>query len=67
MAQKPFVQVEDKHGAIASIFIRSDNQHLVRYADNAGHQFYTETFNNISPELIEQSVIEWAKGMRSLS
>lgn len=66
MTVNPYVQVEDKHGAVASIFISSDNKHKVHYSDNKGKSFYTETFDGVSPELIEQSVIDWAEGKREL-
>jgi len=67
MSEQPYVQIEDKHGAVASIFIKPDNNHTVKYVDNKGHSFFTETFTSVSPELIEQSVMDWAQGRRTLA
>jgi len=67
MSNQPYLQVEDKHGAIASILIHGDNNHKVKYQDDQGHMFFTETFRDVSIEDIEQSVMEWASGKRSLA
>jgi len=67
MAKRPYVQIQDKHGAVASIYIEDDNLHKVQYTDNTGCYFYTELFQDISPEFIEQSVMDWAEGKRSLA
>lgn len=62
---KPFVQIEDKHGAIASIYYKDDGIHEVLYNDNNGTHFYTEKFAKTSIEIVEQSVMLWATGKRS--
>jgi hypothetical protein len=66
MTTIPYVKIQDKHGAIASVFIEPDNMHRVCYTDNKGHPFYREDFPNFSIEDVEQSVIDWAKGRRIL-
>lgn len=65
MSVKPYVQIEDRHGAIASVYFAPDNNHEVHYTDNQGHYFYTEFFNTTPIELVEQSVMDWAEGKRS--
>jgi hypothetical protein len=64
---EPYANVRDKHGAFASIYIHDDDQHIVKYFDNVGHHFFTEEFSGVSPELIEQTVIDWAEGKRKLA
>jgi hypothetical protein len=66
MSTQPYVQIQDKHGAVASIFISPDNKHEVRYCDDKGNQFYTEIFQEVPIELIEPSVMDWALGKRNL-
>jgi hypothetical protein len=66
MTHKPYVQIQDKHGAVASVYIEQDNNHHVQYQDNVGSSFYREDFPNTSIEIIEQSVMDWAEGRRDL-
>lgn len=66
MRENPYVQIEDKHGAHASIYINPSDQHEVHYYDDQGHKFYTEVFDHISIEAVEQSVMDWATGKREL-
>jgi hypothetical protein len=66
MNSKPYVQYEDSYGAVASVYIIPDNKHVVKYVDDAGRMFYTEAFDHVPIEFIEQSVMEWAKGKREL-
>lgn len=61
----PYVQIEDRHGAVASVYFAPDNNHEVHYRDNKGHDFYTENFDNTPIEKVEQSVLDWAEGRRS--
>ena len=63
---KPYVQVEDKHGAVASVYFLDDQKHEVHYKDNTGTRFFTEKFEPLPIELVEKSVIDWAKGKREL-
>ena len=63
----PYVCIEDKHGATASIFIQPDNNHQVRYVDNNGHPFFSEEYDRVEIEKIEQSVMDWASGKRILA
>jgi hypothetical protein len=63
---RPYVQIEDKHGAVASIYFRDDKNHEVHYQDNTGTRFYTEEFQSIPIEMVEQSVMNWALGKREL-
>lgn len=67
MSIQPYVQIEDKHGATASIYIHADNHHKVKYVDNKGHAFFTETFDDIPIEEVEYSVMDWALGKRTLA
>lgn len=62
--RQPYVQIKDKYGAVASIFDAPDDKHRVIYADNQGRTFYTECFDHISIEMVEQSVMDWASGKR---
>ena len=63
---KPFVQIEDKHGAVASVYYLDDQKHEVHYYDNTGTKFFTEKFEYMSIELVEKSVMDWATGKRGL-
>jgi hypothetical protein len=63
---KPFVQIEDKHGAVASVYFLDDQRHEVHYRDNTGTRFFTEKFELTSIELVEKSVMDWATGKREL-
>lgn len=63
---KPFSQIEDKHGAVASIYFLDDRQHEVHYHDNTGTKFFTEKFELTPIELVEKSVMDWATGKREL-
>jgi len=63
---KPYVQIEDKHGAVASIYFLDDQNHEVHYKDNNGTKFFTEKFEMTPIELVEKSVMEWATGKRDL-
>jgi hypothetical protein len=65
-SKRPYVQIEDGYGAVASVYILPDNKHVVKYGDDAGRMFYTEVFDQVPIEFIEQSVMEWAKGKREL-
>jgi len=63
---KPFVQIKDKHGAVASVYYLDDQKHEVHYKDNTGTKFFTEKFEYVSIELVEKSVMDWATGKRGL-
>ena len=63
---KPYVQIEDKHGAVASVYFLDDQKHEVHYKDNNGMKFFTEKFDMTPIELVEKSVMDWAKGKREL-
>jgi hypothetical protein len=61
---KPYAQIEDKHGAVATIYFLDDQKHEVHYKDNNGTKFFTEKFDRVSIELVEKSVMDWATGKR---
>lgn len=63
---KPYVQVEDSHGAVASVYFLDDLKHQVHYVDNTGTKFFTEEYESLSIELVEKNVIDWAEGRRIL-
>jgi len=63
---KPFVQIEDRHGAVASVYFLDDQKHEVHYQDNTGTRFFTEVFDHTPIELVEKSVMDWATGKREL-
>ena len=63
---KPYAQIQDSHGAIATIYFFDDQAHEVQYSDNTGVRFYTEKFDHIPIEMVEQSVMDWATGKREL-
>ena len=63
---KPYVQVEDKYGAVASVYFLDDLKHRVHYVDNTGTKFFTEEYESVPIELVEKSVIDWAEGRRNL-
>lgn len=65
-AIKPFVHIEDKHGAVATVYYLDDRKHEVHYRDNTGTKFFTEKYDYVPIELVEKSVMDWATGKRSL-
>jgi hypothetical protein len=64
---KPYVQVKDQHGAVASIYFLDDQNHEVHYFDNTNTKFFTEQFAMMPIELVERYVVDWAKGKRELA
>ena len=63
---KPYVQIEDAHGATASVYFMDDQKHEVQYRDNAGNKFFTELFEMVPIEIVEKMAMEWAIGKREL-
>jgi hypothetical protein len=63
---RPYVQIEDKHGAVASVYFLDDQMHEVHYADSTGTRFFTEKFDMMPIEFVEKSVMDWATGKRGL-
>lgn len=63
---KPYVQIEDKHGAVASVYFLDDQKHEVHYLDKFGNKFFTETYDRIPIENVEKFVFDWAIGKREL-
>lgn len=64
---KPYVQIEDAHGAIASVYFMDDQKHEVQYRDKIGNKFFTELFEMIPIEIVEKLAMDWATGKRELS
>jgi hypothetical protein len=64
---KPYVQIEDKHGAVASVYYMDDLKHMISYSDNRGVNFFLEEFDHVSIELVEKYAMEWALGKRELN
>lgn len=63
---KPYIQIQDRHGAVASVYFLDDQKHEVHYKDNTGTKFFTEKFDMVSIEFVESSVMDWALGKREL-
>jgi hypothetical protein len=66
MSEHLYCQVQDKHGAIASVYVAEDEQHRIVFQDDHGHQFYTELYDHMSPDVLEQYALDWATGKREL-
>jgi len=64
---EPYLKIQDKHGAIASIYYKDDQIHEVYYEDNNGVKFFTEQYDHLPIETVEDSVRDWALGKRILS
>lgn len=58
--------IEDRHGAKAYVYFRPQNNHDITFHDNNGVEFYHESFEDCSIELVEQAAIDWATGKREL-
>jgi hypothetical protein len=61
-----YLQVEDRHGAIANIYDSPHKTHHVIYYDSTGTRFFREDFKETPIELVERAVIDWATGKRNL-
>lgn len=62
-----YVQVEDSHGAVASVFTSFDGKARIVYKDSSGCKFFEEEFSSFPIEVIERYAIDWAIGKRDLS
>jgi len=61
-----YLQVEDKHGAVANIYESPYETHRVIYHDSTGTRFFREDFAKTSIEHVERAVVDWALGKRNL-
>lgn len=64
--QEPYVTIQDRFGAKAFVYVSNDNVHRVIYQDDAGHKFFTEEFDHVPIETVEQYAFDWAIGKREL-
>lgn len=62
-----YVQIEDCHGAVASVFTSFDGKGRIVYKDSFGHKFFEEEFSSFPIEVIERYALDWALGKRDLS
>lgn len=63
---KPYIQIEDSDGAVASVYFMNDTEHEIHYNDKSGKKFYTEKFFMMPIEIVEKYAMEWVKGKREL-
>jgi hypothetical protein len=63
---KPLVQIQDIHGAVASVYFFDDQKHEIHYTDNVGNRFFTEKYDMLPIEYIEMMAMDWATGKRGL-
>jgi hypothetical protein len=63
---KPYVQIQDSHGAVANVYFWDDSRHEVQYTDKKGIRFFTEKFDMIPIEIVEKLAMDWATGKREL-
>lgn len=61
-----YVQIEDQHGAVASVFTYADGKSKIVYKDSGGHKFFEEEFVTFPIEMVERYALDWAMGKRSL-
>lgn len=61
-----YLQVEDRYGAIASVYVSPHKTHHAVYYDSTGTRFFREDFNGTPIEEVERAVIDWATGKRNL-
>ena len=61
-----YLQVEDRHGAVANVFESPHEGHHVIYQDSNGVRFFREDFVKTPIELVEKAVLDWATGKRNL-
>lgn len=63
----PYSEMEDSHGATASVYLMDNLVHEVHYKDKSGKKFFTEKFEMIPIEVVEKMANDWAIGNRKLS
>ena len=61
-----YVQIEDKHGAVATVFNSVDGKSRIIYKDVSGQKFFEEDFASFPIEVVERAAIDWAIGKRKL-
>jgi hypothetical protein len=67
MSNDLYVQVEDRYGAVASVYTYFDGNSKIVYHDSNGKKFYEEEFLRFPIEKVEMHAIDWALGKRDLS
>jgi predicted nuclease of restriction endonuclease-like RecB superfamily len=65
--QELYITVQDRFGARAKVFLSRDDIHQIVYEDVNGNKFFTEEYDDVPIEVIEQYALEWAKGERELA
>lgn len=63
----PKLQIEGPDGNVAIIYSTNDEQHEVQYKDKSGKRFFTEKFEMIPFEIVENMVNDWAVGKRDIT
>lgn len=61
-----YVQIQDQHGAVATVFTSFDGRSRIVYKDSAGNKFFEEDFATFPIEVVERYAIDWAIGNRKL-
>ncbi len=61
------VQVEDQHGAVASVYTFLDGNSKIVYHDANGHKFFEEDYAKFPIETVERHAVAWATGKRQLA
>jgi hypothetical protein len=65
--QELYSTIKDSFGAQAQVYLSKNDIHRVIYKDANGIKFFTEEYNNVPIEVIEQHALSWAKGERELT
>lgn len=65
-SQNLYVQVQDQHGAVASVYTFFDGNTKIVYEDSNGKKFFEEEFARFPIEKVERYAIDWATGKRDL-
>lgn len=59
-----YSEIIDNYGDHAKVYYMDDGKHEIRFYGTNGEKFYTEIYENVSIEKVEQLAIDWAKGKR---
>lgn len=62
-----YIQIKDRHGASASVYLLGKNNSKIIYKDSSGQKFYEEEFATFPLEVVERYAIDWAQGKRKLN
>jgi len=61
-----YIQIKDRNGASASVYILEKDDSKIVYEDSSGKKFYEELFAAFPLEVVERYAIDWAQGKRKL-